>query len=387
MTSTGVIYTGTAEDRRWIRSAASAQVIAVDAMSGDHGPEALIDGVALAMSEIDDARFLLFGDEPLLRSLLAEKNAPLHACDFRHCDDVVAMDAQPTQALRDGRATSMWRALDAVAADDAQAMVSSGNTGALMAMALVRLRTVEGVDRPAIAALWPSKNPSGFNVVLDVGANLRLHPRDLVVNAAMGAEYARINLDLEKPRVGLLNVGSEEIKGRAEVRDAAERLRIATAGDDASVAFTGFVEGDDISGEGADVVVTDGFTGNIALKTAEGAAKLIGGYLREALGSSWRSRLGAALAAGSLVEFKRRIDPRRVNGGVFLGLNGVVVKSHGSADAISFASALALAARMGRNDVTGRIAAQVAKLTATQHPSDVKPDDVSGSKSVAAGKR
>ena len=242
---------------------ASTTTIAVDAMGGDNGPEASVEGVMLAMAELPDVRFLLFGDEPRLRAAMAERPLADDAVDIRHCDQVIDMETQPTQALRDGRESSMWRALDAVACREASAMVSCGNTGALMAMAMVRLRTVEGVDRPAIAALWPSENPSGFNVVLDVGANLRLDPQDLVINAAMGAEYARISLDVETPRIALLNVGAEKHKGRQDVKDAADRLRDATAAREATVDYAGYIEGDGISSDQADVIVTDGFTGNV----------------------------------------------------------------------------------------------------------------------------
>ncbi|MBX2853992.1 MAG: phosphate acyltransferase PlsX [Rhodobacteraceae bacterium] len=339
---------------------AAAPVIAVDAMGGDRGPEIVVAGVARALSAIPNLRVLLFGDEmrltPHLPVELAERAA------IRHCDSVITMDEAPVAALRRGRGSSMWRTLDAVSAGEADAAISAGNTGALMTMSLVRLKAAPAVERPAIAALWPSRNAAGYNVVLDVGANLRGEARDLVSAALLGAEYAKIVLDTPKPRVALLNVGVEEHKGRAELHAAAAHLTLLADAPDAPFVFTGFIEGDRIAERDADVIATDGFTGNVALKTAEGAASLIGGYLREALSEGWRARLGALLAAPALAGFKRRVDPRRVNGGVFLGLNGVVVKSHGGADAVGFASAIDLAARLAKRDIAGRVAAQVAKI-------------------------
>lgn len=259
----------------------------------------------------------------------------------------------------------MWSAIESVRSGEAAVAVSCGNTGALMAMSMIRLRKLPGVNRPAIAVLYPSANPQGFNVLLDVGADIRADADDLLRYALMGVSYARNGMDIANPRVGLLNVGTEEHKGRSELKEAHEMIRAHEAG--AGYDFVGFVEGGDISGDTADVIVTDGFTGNVAIKTGEGTASLIGARLREAFKFSPLSRLASLLAYTSLQRLRRRIDPRRVNGGVFLGLNGTVVKSHGSADATGVSAAIKLAAQLSENQFNDKLAARVAAtLTAEQ---------------------
>ncbi|MEO1291909.1 MAG: phosphate acyltransferase PlsX [Pseudomonadota bacterium] len=336
-------------------------MIAVDAMSGDLGPAPALDGLNRIVRQRPDLHFLIHGDEARLAPLLARRTALAARSDLLHCTDTVAMDTPPTEALRRGRESSMWQTLDSVARGDAHAAVSAGNTGALMTMATVRLRPASRTTRPAIAALWPSRNPSRYNIVLDLGADLTADAEALVSYAIMGAEYARISLDLPRPRVALLNVGTEEIKGRPEIRAAAVQLRALAADPDFGFDFVGNVEGDKIGGDVADVIVTDGFTGNVALKTAEGTARLVGHFLVEAFRFSWASRIGSIFAYTSMQRLKRRIDPRRANGGVFLGLNGVIVKSHGGADSLGFAAAVDLAARLGSGNVAGKIAKQVAR--------------------------
>lgn len=337
-------------------------VLAVDAMSGEHGPEAALAAVAGAVSAVARARAIVFGDAAALSAHAARLGAAgAGRIELRNAESVVPMDAGPRDALRKGRGSSMWRALDAVGSGEADVAVSAGNTAALMAMASHRLRIAPNTPKPAIAALWPSRSAAGFNVVLDMGAGLEADAETLVGYALMGAAYARLALGLERPRIGLLNVGAERGKGRAELRAAADRLEDVTEwGVDAR--FVGFVEGDRIPSAEVDVVVTDGFTGNIALKTAEGTARLIGGYAREAFSGSWPRRAAALLAYPALKALRRRMDPRRVNGGVFLGLNGVVVKSHGAADSVAFASALRLATTIGRRDLARVVAAELAKL-------------------------
>jgi glycerol-3-phosphate acyltransferase PlsX len=260
--------------------------------------------------------------------------------------------------MRNGQDTSMWSALDSVRNGEATVCVSCGNTGALMLVSIMRLRKLSGVNRPAIAVLWPSRNPQGFNVMLDVGADIRADARDLLQYALMGASYARNGMDLARPRLGLLNVGTEEHKGRSELHDA--HALIAAQSADGGYDFVGFVEGGDIPGNRCDVIVTDGFTGNVALKTGEGTAALIGDLLREAFAFSPLSRLASLLALTSLRRLKKRIDPRRVNGGVFLGLNGTVVKSHGSADATGVSAAVKLAFELAKSGFSDRLAARVA---------------------------
>ena len=337
-----------------------APVIAVDAMGGDRGPAAVVAGLAKALRGDPDARFLVFGPEATLAPLLSRRPALARACAVREAPRVVAMGDKPAAALRAAEGTSMWAALGALAQGEAQAAVSCGNTGALMAMAMLRLRKAPGVDRPAIAVLWPSRGPAGFTVALDVGADVRAEPEGLAQFAVMGAAYARLALRLERPRVGLLNVGAEENKGRPELRAAAERL--AAAADAGGYVWSGFVEGGDLFGDRVDVVVTDGFAGNIALKAAEGAAAFIGAEMRRAFMRNWATRIAGLVAMGVLSGLKRRIDPRRVNGGVFLGLGGAVVKSHGGADPTGIAAAVALAARMAREGFAERVTVQVGRL-------------------------
>ena len=333
-------------------------VLSIDAMGGDAGPSAVIGGMDKAASKNENLRFIVHGDKATLDTLIARKPSLVGRCTVVHAKDVVTMDAKPSFVMRNGKGSSMWSAVDSVRNGDAKAIVSCGNTGALMAVSMVRLRKIEGVNRPAIAVLWPSRNPSGFNVMLDVGADVRADAEDLLQYALMGMSYARNGMDLARPRVGILNVGTEEHKGRAELKVAHDLVeRVAPA---ANFEFLGFVEGGDIPSDTVDVIVTDGFTGNTALKTGEGTAKLISDLLRESFKHSPLSRIAALLALPALKRLQRRIDPRRVNGGVFLGLNGTVVKSHGAADATGVAAAIKLAAQLAASDFTGRLAARIA---------------------------
>jgi glycerol-3-phosphate acyltransferase PlsX len=329
--------------------------IALDTMGGDHGPSVVIPAAALALVRHPDMQFLLVGDTAKIELVLADHPALAAKARIIHTDVAVAMDAKPSQALRKGRwRSSMWLALEAVRDGGADAAVSAGNTGALMAMAKFCLKTIVGVDRPAIAAIWPTVEAEC--IVLDVGANVGADARQLVEFALMGAAMARALFGLDKPSVGLLNIGVEEIKGLDQIREAAAVLREAPL----PIRFHGFVEGDDVGQGVVDVVVTDGYTGNIALKTAEGTAKQIGQYLRAALARSLLARLGAVLAQGAFRTLKDKLDPRQLNGGIFLGLNGIVVKSHGGTDATGFASAIDLAYDMALSGVVKRLASDVA---------------------------
>ena len=329
--------------------------IALDAMGGDHGPGVVIPAASIALVRHPEMRFLLVGDTARLEPVLADHPALAAKAKIVHTDVAVAMDAKPSQALRKGRwRSSMWLALEAVKDGRADAAVSAGNTGALMAMAKFCLKTLEGVDRPAIAAIWPTVEAEC--IVLDVGANVGADARQLVEFALMGAAMARALFGLETPSVGLLNIGVEEIKGLDQIREAASVLKEAPL----PIRYHGFVEGDDVGQGVVDVVVTDGYTGNIALKTAEGTAKQIGQYLRAAMGRSLLARLGAVLAQGAFRALKEKLDPRQLNGGIFLGLNGIVVKSHGGTDATGFASAIDLAYDMASNGVVKRLASDVA---------------------------
>jgi len=329
--------------------------IAIDAMGGDHGPAVSVPGAALALERRPDLRFVMTGDEAAIAPLLEKHPSLKAATAIRHTTVAVAMDAKPSQALRQGRYhSSMWMALEAVKQGDADIAVSAGNTGALMAMAKFCLRTMGGVDRPAIAGLWPTTR--GESVVLDIGATIGADAAHLVDLAIMGAAMARIVLDIEKPSVGLLNVGVEEVKGLEAVKEAGRVLR---EGHFPHLNYLGFVEGDDIGKGTADVVVTEGFTGNIALKTAEGTARQFAGYLRSAMSSTWMTRLGYLLAKSAFDSLKEKMDPRRSNGGVFLGLEGIVIKSHGGTDALGFASAIELGYDMARFELLSNIRGMV----------------------------
>jgi len=338
-------------------------VLSIDAMGGDLGPSVVVDGMAKSAAKNADLYFVVHGDANELERLIGRRRELVGRCAVRHADEVVTMDAKPSHVMRHGKGTSMWSTIEAVRAGDAQVAVSCGNTGALMALSMIRLRKIEGVNRPAIACLWPSRNASGFNVMLDVGADIRADAEDLLQYALMGVIYARNGLDLKKPRVGLLNVGTEDHKGRPELKLAAEL--IAAAAGMASFEYVGFVEGGDLPSANVDVIVTDGFTGNVALKTAEGTAKLIRSFLEDAFKYSPLSRIAALLAYTSLRRLSKRTDPRRVNGGVFLGLNGTVVKSHGSADSTGISAAIKLAARLAASGFNDRIAARIAEAENT----------------------
>lgn len=332
-------------------------VLSVDAMGSDQGPAAVIAGIAKSADKNPDLSFILHGPSGTLEPLIAKRRLG-DRVKLRDAPDVVSMDDKPSHVMRNGKGTSMWSTIEAVRAGEAGAAVSCGNTGALMAVSMLRLRKLDGVNRPAIACLWPSRNPAGFNVMLDVGADIRADPDDLLQYALMGVSYARNGMAIDRPRVGLLNVGTEEHKGRPELRIAHDLMR--RAADDGEFDFVGFAEGGDIPSDRMDVIVTDGFTGNVALKTGEGTASLIRDLLREAFQYSSLSKLAAVLAVSSLKRLQKRIDPRRVNGGVFLGLNGTVVKSHGSADATGVSAAIKLASTLAQSGFTDRLAARVA---------------------------
>jgi glycerol-3-phosphate acyltransferase PlsX len=333
-------------------------IISVDAMGGDQGPAAVVSGMARSAVRNPDIGFILHGPEAEIAPLVAKRRELAGRVEIRDAPDVVSMDDKPSQIVRHGRTTSMWSALESVRAGEASVCVSCGNTGALMLMSVMRLRKLPGIYRPAIAVMWPSQNPQQHNIMLDGGADIRADAKDLMQYALMGASYARNGFGLERPRIGLLNVGTEEHKGRAELREAHDL--IAANARIADFEFVGFVEGRDLPGTKCDVIVTDGFTGNVALKTGEGIAKLIADLLREAFNYSPLSRLAALLAYTSLQRMKKRVDPRRANGGVFLGLNGTVVKSHGAADATGVSSAIKLAFELAQSNFTERLAARVA---------------------------
>ncbi|MFM2301584.1 MAG: hypothetical protein RLZZ84_1320 [Pseudomonadota bacterium] len=335
--------------------------IAVDAMGGDEGVRVMIEGAALARRRHDRFKFLLVGDEDRIKAALEAHPNLRSASEILHAPDVVSGDEKPTQALRRAKTTSMGLAINAVKQGDAGAAVSGGNTGALMAMAKLALRTMPGIDRPALSALLPTLGDSDL-VMLDLGANTECDARNLVQFAVMGAAYSRIVTGHERPRVRLLNIGTEETKGTENLQMAAAQLRAAAA--DLSIQFDGFTEADKLGRGDADVVVTDGFSGNIALKAVEGTARFVADLLRRSFASSLRSKVGFLISRPATELLKHHLDPNNHNGAVFLGLNGVVVKSHGSASALGVANAVAVTARLLEENLTERIAADLARLGA-----------------------
>ena len=339
--------------------------IAVDAMGGDIGPEVMLAGAARAFGRRQDLSFILFGDEPTLRAELAKHDALGRVCEIVHAPDVIAAEDKPSQAIRRAKTTSMGLAIAAVKEGDAQAAVSGGNTGALMAMSKLALRTMPGIDRPALAALLPTLGENDL-VMLDLGANTECDPRNLVQFAVMGAAYARVVLELPRPRVQLLNIGTEELKGTDDLKEAAGILRDA---DYLGMRFEGFIEGDKLSRGEVDVVVTDGFSGNIALKSLEGTARFVTDLLRRAFQSSVRSKIGFLISRPATELLKHHLDPDNHNGAVFLGLNGLVVKSHGGATAKGVANAIGVADRMVREDLTRKIIEDLDNIS--QHRAEI----------------
>jgi glycerol-3-phosphate acyltransferase PlsX len=333
---------------------ASPKTIALDAMGGDYGPEVVVPGAALSLERQPALSFIFFGKQSRIDAVLSQHPALAAKSRVVHTDLVIAMDEKPSQALRRGKGSSMWLPLEAVKLGEADAAVSAGNTGALMAIAKLLLRPIRGIERPAIAALWPTVKSEC--IVLDVGANIGATAGQLADYSLMGAAMARAVFHVERPSVGLLNVGTEEVKGNEDVKAAHALLKSIEA---LPLEYKGFIEGDQIGQGAVDVVVVEGFAGNIALKTAEGTARQIGSYLRSAMTSSLVSKIGALLARGGFRVLKEKMDPRRVNGGTFLGLNGIAVKSHGGTDAFGFASAVDLAYEMADSGLIARLTADI----------------------------
>lgn len=339
-------------------------------MGGDHGPSVVVAGVRDYIRRYggEGVRFVLHGDEQAIARELTRCRLSGEVCEVRHTDKVVAMDEKPAQAMRRGKGSSLWNAIEQVKTGEAGAVVSAGNTGALMAISKLILRmSAPGLERPAIVASWPTFR--GVTAVLDVGANIDSDAEQLVEFAIMGEAFQSAVHGVERPSVGLLNVGSEDMKGHEEVREAHRILREGAFG----IAYHGFVEGDDIAKGTVDVVVTDGFTGNIALKTAEGTARFVGALLKEALTSGLQSKIGALIAFPALRKMRRRMDPSAVNGGPLLGLNGIVVKSHGGADAAGFGNAIRIAVDLARSDYMTKVGAGLQRLGSVVEQTRAQP--------------
>jgi glycerol-3-phosphate acyltransferase PlsX len=335
--------------------------IALDAMGGDSAPRSVLRGTNIARKRFPETRFLLFGDEGKLNPLLRRLPRLRKVASVQHTPDAVRDDEKPVVALRSGRKSSMRMAIDAVREGEAQGIVSAGNTGALMAMAKVSLRTLPGIDRPAMASFFPTLK--GESVMLDLGANIECSSENLIQFAIMGEVFARTVLGTLQPTVGILNVGAEDMKGNEPVRAAAAVLREV----DLPLRFHGFIEGNDIAEGTVDVIVADGFTGNIALKTAEGTARLINEFLGRAFRNSAMAGIGYLFARRALKKMRARIDPRRYNGAVFLGLNGIVVKSHGASDPLAFANAISQAVDMAVHGFVDKIKSEIESLDAQGH--------------------
>lgn len=325
-------------------------------MGGDYAPQMVVAGTDMAHARQGGLSFLLFGDQDAVRPLVEARKSLAGRVEIVHTPDRVESDAKPSQVLRHGRKSSMALAIEAVKEGRADAVVSAGNTGALMALSKFGLKTLPGIERPAIASVMPTRSSS--TVFLDLGANAECDAENLVQFAVMGEVFAREVLGVEKPTVGLLNIGTEDVKGHDTIRRAAAALRDASL----PIEFRGFVEGTDLTNGTVDVVVTDGFTGNVALKVAEGTAGLYTYYLRQAFKSSFLSRLGYMIAKGALDNLRERLDPRRYNGAMFLGLNGIVVKSHGGTDALGFANAIKVASDLAQQGTNERITTELNKL-------------------------
>lgn len=329
------------------------QPIALDAMGGDHAPSSVLMGAEEALIRHPGLKFLLFGNRELMDPIIARLPRLKSACEIVHTESAIGGDDKPSQAVRRGRQSSMWLAIEAVENGRACAVVSAGNTGALMAMSKLILRTLPGISRPAIAALFPTLR--GECVMLDLGANVESDAQDLYRFAIMGDAFARAVLGLNRPRIGLLNIGAEELKGRDEIKEAAALLKASPL----NLNFCGFVEGNGIALGHADVIVSDGFSGNIALKTAEGVARLIRTYMKDAFMSSPVAKLAGLLAMGAMKSVRDKLDDRKRNGAMFLGLNGICVKSHGGADAYSFCNAISVAVELVAHHINTRIIQEI----------------------------
>jgi glycerol-3-phosphate acyltransferase PlsX len=335
---------------------AEKHVLALDGMGGDHAPEVVVNGADIARERYPGTTFLLFGDPARLKPLVDKRKGLAQALEIVPAEEVVSADDKPSFAVRRRRKSSMWLAVQAAAEGRADSVVSAGNTGALLAISMMAMRMVDGAHRPALASFLPTNR--GEVVMLDLGANVECDAENLAEFAVMGSVFAQVLMGLDTPKVGLLNVGSEELKGHDEVRQAAAWLRH----EGSPVSFHGFVEGNDIGTGLVDVVVTDGFTGNVALKAIEGTAKLYTSFVRDAFRTSTFAKIGYLFASGAWVKLRKRVDPRRYNGGVFLGIDGVCVKSHGGTDALGFAYAIGVAVDLVRYEYRTKLIESLAKL-------------------------
>jgi len=352
-------------------------ILALDGMGGDHAPDVVVNGADIARERYPDTTYLLFGDPARLKPLVDKRKGLAPVVEIVPASDAVTADDKPSYALRRRRQSSMWLACQAAADGRADSVVSAGNTGALLAISMFAMRMLEGAHRPALASFLPTSR--GETVMLDLGANLECDAENLAEFSVMGSVFAQAMLGLDAPKVGLLNVGSEELKGHEELRQAAAWLRR----EGVPVNFHGFVEGNDIGAGVVDVVVTDGFTGNVALKSIEGTAKLIFGFVGDAFRTSTFAKIGYLFASGAWVKLRKRVDPRRYNGGVFLGLDGICVKSHGGTDQLGFAYAIGVARDLVRYEYKSKLVEGLAKLAQVTSAPDAPEQEARASGGTA----
>jgi len=331
------------------------KIVSIDAMGGDHGLDVTINGACLALKSQKELSIILFGDESLIRKKLKNQIYPIDRVEVIHCSKVVEMDTKPIDAIRRiGKDSSMWGCINAVCQGRADVAISSGNTGALMGLSTIILRTIDGIERAAISSLWPNK--VDYSVVLDLGANIEANSDQLVQFGILGYSYAKSVFGKNNPTIGLLNIGHEEMKGTEVIQEASLKMK-----DLFPKNYIGYVEGDNLSLGKSDVVITDGFTGNIALKTAEGTARLIGHFVSDIFASTIRGKLGYLIGKSAFRALKDKMDPRELNGGVFLGLNGLVVKSHGGTDIIGFSKAIEFSTKLSQSKISSEIKKLIAK--------------------------
>ena len=331
------------------------KIISIDAMGGDNGLDVTIDGACLALKNQKELSVIFFGDENLIRDRLKNKKYPIDKVEVIHCGKVVEMDTKPIDAIRRvGKESSMWGCINAVSEGKADVAISAGNTGALMGLSTIILRPIDGIERAAISSLWPNK--SSYSVVLDLGANIEVTSDQLVQFGILGYSYAKSVFDKDNPTIGLLNIGHEEMKGTEIIQEASLKMKDLFSKD-----YIGYVEGDNLSLGKSDVVITDGFTGNVALKTAEGTARLIGHFIADVFGSSIRGKLGYLIGKTAFRSLKDKMDPRELNGGVFLGLNGLVVKSHGGTDSLGFSKAIEFSTKLSQSNISSETKKLISK--------------------------
>ena len=330
-------------------------VISIDAMGGDHSPKVVIEGLNLAHKKNPDIRFLVYGDETKVNQEMDRFPALRKVCQIFHTEEFVHNEDKPSHVIRN-RATSMYQAVEAVKRGEAQAVVSAGNTGALMAISKMVLKTIHKIHRPAIVSIMPRQN--GCYVMLDLGANTECNGVNLAEFAIMGNIFAKHALGMDNPRVALMNIGAEEMKGKEEIHNAASIIRNSNL----NLNFIGYIEPHEIPNDKADVVVADGFSGNIALKSVEGTSRLIMRIIKQSVKESFLALLGIPFMIGAMKKLKKKMDPRLYNGAMFVGLNGLSVKSHGGTDAFGFSIAVENAARLVRKDFVGSIRSELENI-------------------------